>query len=621
MTSPAAPQAARAALALAIAAAFAAPAVAQTTAIDSVIVTATRTPQLASEVISDTLTISAQDIANAGVGSLTELLQRQRGLEVTRNGGPGTNASVLLRGASANQSIVLVDGVRIGSVSGGAASWNAIPLSAIDHIEIVYGPLSTLYGADAVGGVIQLFTKKGKGAPAVTAFVGAGSDATYAADAAISGGTDKVSYSLSAGKEQSDGFSATRRPSGSYNADDDGYRRKSAAGQVSFQVAPGHEVGGVFLYGDTTSDYDSGATFDAYSTQVQSNLAAYSRNRILPDWTMFVQAAKSRDKSGSYYAPGPYGGGQIDSTQTVFTWQNDIRIGSDNLQLLAEHRKEAVDGSTDALNKERSTTSYAATYSLKRGNHLVNIGARNDDSSQYGSRNTGSLGYGYRISQALRVEASYGTSFRAPTFNELYYPGYGNQRNRPEKGRNAEVGLHYSDGTTELGAVYYHNKLTDLLVNTTPCPFPSTPEHDYSWGCAYNVNKGLLEGLTLSARRTFGAFTVSADADFQDPRDETTGKRLQRRAKRHANLNVEYVNGPLTGGVEWHLSSARFDDAANRNTLGGYGIVNLYATYQFARDWSALIRWNNVAGRAYELARYYPTGGSTAFAGIRYGFK
>lgn len=319
MTSPATPQAARAALALAIAAAFAAPAVAQTTAIDAVIVTASRTPQLASEVISDTLTISAQDIANAGVGSLTELLQRQRGLEVTRNGGAGANASVLLRGAAANQSIVLVDGVRIGSVSGGAASWNAIPLSAIDHIEIVYGPLSTLYGADAVGGVIQLFTKKGKGVPAVTAFVGAGSDATYAADAAISGGTDKVSYSLSVGKDLSEGYSATRRPSSSYNADNDGYRRKNAAGQVAVQLAPGHEIGGVFLYGDTTADYDSGASFDAYSTQVQSNLAAYSRNRILPDWTMFVQAAKSRDKSGSYYAPGPYGGGQIDSTQTVFT--------------------------------------------------------------------------------------------------------------------------------------------------------------------------------------------------------------------------------------------------------------------------------------------------------------
>ncbi|GGZ11337.1 TonB-dependent receptor plug domain-containing protein [Pseudoduganella plicata] len=625
MTSPATPRATRAALAVsatfAVSAAFAAPgAIAQTTAIDSVIVTASRTPQLASEVIADTLTISAQDIANAGVGSLTELLQRQRGLEVTRNGGPGTNASVLLRGASANQSIVLVDGVRIGSVSGGAANWSAIPLSAIDHIEIVYGPLSTLYGADAIGGVIQLFTKKGKGAPAVTAFVGAGSDATYEADAAISGGTDRVSYSLSVGKELSEGFSATRAPSSSYNPDDDGYHRKSAAGQVSVQLAPGHEVGGVFLYSDTTADYDSGA-FDAYSTQVQSNFAAYSRNRITPKWTMFLQAAQSRDKSGSFYAPGPFGGSQIDSKQTTFTWQNDIRIGSDNLQLLAEHRKEEADGTTTELNKERTTKSYAATYSLKRGAHLVNIGVRNDDSSQYHSRTTGSLGYGYRVSDALRVEASFGTSYRAPTFNELYYSGYGNENNRPEKGRNAEIGAHYNDGTTELGAVYYHNKLTDLLVNTTPCPFPSDEKNDYTWGCAYNVNKGLLEGLTLNARRQFGAFSVAADIDFQDPRDETTGKRLQRRAKRHANVIVEYVNGPLTGGVEWHLSSARFDDAANRNTLPGYGTVNLYATYRFARDWSALIRWNNVADKAYELARYYQTGGSTAFAGVRYGFK
>lgn len=617
MTSPVPTQAAFAALALA----FAAPAaVAQATAIDSVIVTASRTPQLASEVISDTLTISAQDIANAGVGSLTELLQRQRGIEITGNGGPGTNSSVLLRGAAANQSIVLVDGVRIGSVSGGAASWNAIPLSAIDHIEIVYGPLSTLYGADAIGGVIHLFTKKGKGAPAVTAFVGGGSDATYEADAAISGGTDKVSYSLSVGKELSEGFSSTRKGSSSFNPDDDGYNRKSAAGQVAVQLAPGHEIGGVFLYSDTVADYDSGS-FDAYSTQRQSTIAAYSRNRILPNWTMYVQAAQSRDKSGSFYAPGPFGGSQIDSTQTMFTWQNDIRIGADNLQLLAEHRKEEADGNNTDLNRERNTRSFAATYSLKRGPHLVNLGARTDDSSQYGTHNTGSVGYGYRIIQALRVNASYGTSFRAPTFNELYYSGYGNEANRPEEGRNKEIGLHYDDGTTQLAATYFHNKLTDLLVNTVPCPLASTPEDDYRWGCAYNVNRGVLEGLTLSAQRAFGPFTVSANADFQDPRDETTGKSLQRRARRHANVTVEYTNGPLAGGVEWHLSSSRFDDAANRNRLAGYGTVNLFATYQLARDWSVLVRWNNIADRNYELARYYQTAGSTAFAGVRYGFK
>ncbi|WP_338770561.1 TonB-dependent receptor [Massilia sp. METH4] len=616
MTSPVASQAALASLALAIAAPAAH---AQATAIDSIIVTATRTPTLASEVISDTVTISAEEIANSGAGSLTELLQRQRGLEVSRTGGPGTQSNVFIRGANGNQSVVLVDGIRIASASTGSASWNGIPLSAIDRIEIVYGPLSTLYGADAIGGVIQLFTKKGSGAPSIAASIGGGTHDTYAADAAVSGGTDRLSYAFSVGKERSDGFSSTRRPSANFDPDDDGYDRKSAAGQVAYKLSPGHEVGAMFFYTDTVSDYDS-KDFASYSTQTVSNVGVYARNQLLPFWTMLVQASQSRDKSGSVYGVGAFGSSQIDTTTSTFTWQNDLRIGGDNLQLLYEHRKEDVDGSTAALNRARHTNSVAANYSLKRGAHLANVGVRRDDNSEYGAKTTGSVGYGYRITSALTAEASYATSFRAPSFNELYYPGYGNKNNKPEEGRNAEVGLRYDDGTTQLAAVYYHNKLDNLLLNTSPCPYPNDGEK-YEWGCAYNINKALLEGLSLTAERQMGKLLLTANADFADPKDETTGKRLQRRAKRHANIAAEYDMGALRGGVEWQLSSSRYDDAANRNRLAGYGVVNLFATYRFNQDWSALVRWNNVGDKDYELARFYQTGGSNVFAALRYGFK
>ena len=156
---------------------------------DTVVVTATRSPQPLANVISDTITISAEQIAESGAGSIIDLLQRQRGIEIARNGGAGAASSVYIRGANSNQNIVLVDGVRIGSSTTGAANWSAIPLTAIDHIEIVYGPLSSLYGADAIGGVVQIFTKKGKGAPAFTAFAGYGSDKTREADATLSGAT------------------------------------------------------------------------------------------------------------------------------------------------------------------------------------------------------------------------------------------------------------------------------------------------------------------------------------------------------------------------------------------------------------------------------------------------
>lgn len=623
MTSTARRPGARTPFALAAAIALSAPAAyAQTTAIDSVIVTATRSPQLQRDVLADVTTITAEDIARSGAGSIIDVLQRQRGIEISRSGGPGTNSSVFIRGANSNQSVVLVDGVRIGSSTSGAASWSAIPLQSIDRIEIVYGPMSTLYGADAIGGVVQLFTKKGSGVPTVTASVGAGSQKTREYDASVygaTGGEHSFSYAISAGKEESDGFSATLPGNFSFNGDKDGYHRESAAGQFGFQVAKGHEVGLVFLNSRTNGQFDSGTPaiiYDARSISKQKNIGIFSKNQLMPIWHSTVQYAESRDNSISDSGTA-FGYSEINSKQRDLTWQNDFRLGEDTLQVLASRRKEnVISGTTPALGKERTTDAIAAAYNLKRGAHLASASIRNDDSSQYGSKTTGAVGYGYKFTSALRASASWGTSFRAPSFNELYYPGYGYEGNKPEQGRNLEASLQYNDGVTEFGATAYHNRLTDMLVSTAPCPKPG-----YSFGCAYNVNHVTLEGLTLSANHRLGAFVVGATADIQDPKDDTTGKSLARRARQHGTATVEYSYGPLVTGVEWQVSGKRFDDAANRNRLGGYGLLNLFTTYQLARDWSVLVRVNNATSKEYSVARYYNVPGATVFAGIRYGIK
>ncbi|MEG1327331.1 MAG: TonB-dependent receptor, partial [Janthinobacterium sp.] len=502
-----------------------------------------------------------------------DLLQKQRGIEVTRNGGAGTSASVFIRGANSNQNIVLVDGVRIGSSTLGTANWSALPLSSIDHVEIVYGPLSTMYGADAIGGVIQIFTKKGDGATRFSAFAGYGSNNTRQAEASVAGstgGANSFSYALSAGKEKSDGFSASKlgaSPEYTYNPDKDGYDKESISGQFGYQMAKGHEVGLVLLNSKLKAQYDAGPGYDARSDQKLENIAVFTKNEFLPNWTSELRYAEARDKSGDDSSADSWGKSQIDTKQTDITWQNDIRIGRDNLQLLASYRDEDVtSSSTPEVTGARHTKSFAAAYNMARGAHLFNISGRSDDSSAFGTHNTGSVAYGYRISNALRANASYGTSFRAPTFNELYYPGYGLASNKPETGRNAEVGLHYNDGVSQLSATYYHNKVTDLLLNTSPCPDPRFT----GYGCAYNVNKALLEGVTLAGSRKFGAFNVSGNIDLQDPRDETKDKQLVRRAKQHANFAVDYTVGALTSGAEWQLSSKRYDDAANKNVLGGY---------------------------------------------------
>ncbi|WP_426074574.1 TonB-dependent receptor domain-containing protein [Janthinobacterium sp. DSP2-3-3] len=607
------------ALAIAAPAAFA-----QTTSntFDPVIVTATRTPQKTSELLATTAIITSEDIARSGAGSVTELLQKQRGIEVVRNGGAGTAASVYIRGANGTQNIVLVDGIRIGSSTLGAANWSPVPLANIDRIEIVYGPLSTLYGADAIGGIIQIFTKKGSGAPVVGASVGFGSDATRQYDASVSGasgGYNSLSYSLNVSKEKSDGFSATKPANYYYNADKDGYDKKSVTGQVGFQLAKGHDLGLVFMNSKLDAQYDNGPGYDARGNQKLENIGVFMNNEFVQGWHSKVQVAEARDKANDDGSARAGAKSYLETKQSTVDWQNDIAIGTDTLQLLASYRKEEVVSSGEPiLNRARDTKSLAGSYTMQRGQHLLSASLRRDKMSETGSTNTGSLGYGYQINNALRATASYGTSFRQPTYNELYYPGYGIASNRPEKGRNAEVGLRYDDGKTQLSAVYYHNRVTDLLIYANTCPVEVATHPD---GCAYNVNKALLEGITLTGRRKFGDFGLSGNIDLQDPRDQTLDKSLVRRAKRHANFAADYSIGQLNTGAEWQLSGKRFEDAANKITLGGYGLVNLFATYQVARDWSVLARWNNITDKKYELARNYNTAGSNFFVGLRYGSK
>lgn len=588
----------------------------------TIVVTATRTPQPLGDIISDTVTIGAEQIAESGAGSIVDLLQRQRGIEIARNGGAGTASSVYIRGSNSNQSLVLVDGVRVASSTTGAANWSVIPLAAIDHIEVVYGPLSSLYGADAIGGVIQIFTKKGKGAPSVAAFAGYGSDKTREAEATLSGATGgehSFSYAISAGKEKSDSFSATRPGARGYNADRDGYDKENISGQFGLQIAPGYEAGALFLHSKLESQYDNGASaYDVRSKASLDTAAVYGKAKFLPNVDTLVQYAESRDKGQNWGSAAASDYSRIDTKQSDITLQNDVRIGEDVLQVLYDHRKEEVstNGSND-LNRERSTNSWAASYNARRGANLLNAAIRRDN-SEYGSKNTGSVGYGYDITSQLRATASYGTSFRAPTYNELYYPGYGNAANKPEQGKNAEVGVRWDDGVNALSASYFHNKLTDLLVSTTPCPFGAA---GYTNGCAYNVNKATLEGVTIAAATRLAGVNLAASIDLQDPKDDTSNKRLARRSKNHGNVTADYGIGALKLGAELEFSGDRYDDAANKNRLGGYGLVNLYATYALSQDWSALVRWNNIGDKQYELARNYATPGSKLFAGIRYGYK
>jgi vitamin B12 transporter len=358
------------------------------------------------------------------------------------------------------------------------------------------------------------------------------------------GGEHKFSYAIGAAHEKSKVFQRPRVRHSDSIRDNDGYQRDSASGRFTLDVAKGHELGLTFLSSQLDSQFDNGSSaFDARNIIRLGSYALHSKTtccRTGPagcNWRARSIRRRSLTNTGT---------GIFDTTQNHLSWQNDLTFGSDVLQLVLERREEKAASTEAAVARTRDTNSAAASYLLKRGSHLGNLALRNDRSSQFGSHTTGSIGYGYRITQALRASTSVGTSFRAPTFNELYFPQFGVESNQPEEGKNAEVGLYYEDKKTQLSAVYYHNRLTNLIVNTSPCPAGVAA---YPFGCASNVNKALLTGLSLGASTTLGSFAARGSLDIQDPRDETTDKILVRRARQHGSVALEYNAGAIRSGV------------------------------------------------------------------------
>ncbi|MBY0574293.1 MAG: TonB-dependent receptor [Undibacterium sp.] len=584
----------------------------------NVLVTASRQLQTAQDVLADNVVISKEEIVKSGAMSVVDLLQRQRGIEIARNGGVGSNSSLFMRGGNSQQTVVLVDGVRIGSSTSGAVTWSTIPLSQIDHIEIVYGALSGLYGADAMAGVVQIFTKKGQADTALNLSAGAGSYGQRQVSTGVSGSSEGLSFSVQAARDQADGISALTNPTAfGYNRDKDGYKLDSVNGRVAYRFNSGTEVGVNLMQSRLNVQFDSSATQDDRNVQDLATVSMYAQFKPSEMWQSRVQVSQSKDKGATLPSATP---NFFNTTQAFLTWQNDFRIDTSTLQVYAERRDESVDSSLVGLNRKRSTDSLALSSFTKIDAHLASLNIPYDKNSQYGKSTTGSAAYGYRIEKNLRVNASLGTSFRVPSFNDLYYPGYGIDSVRPEHAKNAEIGLYQESDTLEWSAVYYQNKARDLMVYAFPCAITNYKEPRKN-GCSTNVAHATMSGLTLAIKSQLGDFNVRGSVDIQDPKDDSTGLVLARRSKRHANFAVEYRLAKTLLGMETNLSGQRFDNAANTTKMGGYGLLNLYAQHDLGGNWSALARWNNALNKKYELAHNYGTLASNLFVGVNYGLR
>ena len=572
---------------------------------DAVVVTATRFPQARSQTLQPVTLITAEDIAASGQQTLLDVLQALGGVEVAANGGFGQPSSVFMRGANPGHTLILVDGMRISSATAGTTAVENIPLAQIERIEVVPGEMSSLYGSDAVGGVIQIFTKGGKDTPAGAASVGAGTYGTYSASGSLRRALGDTQLSVNAAYFDTAGFDATRPslPFAQHNPDRDPYRNASVSAKLAHSVSDLHELGATAFQSQGTTHFDAGPSTDDVNRQTLSAYSVYSRNQVTGIWKSLVRLGESTDDStlsGTF--PGFF-----TTRQPQLTWQNDIGIGPGTAIAGLEYVTQHVASDTPYNQTYRSIRSAFAGYAGHLGPHSWQVNLRQDDNSQFGNHGSGLFGYAYSITTALRLRASTGTAFKAPTFNDLYFPGFSNPGLRPERSRSREAGLNYERAGQRFSATYFDNRISDLIVLDPAF----TPQ---------NLAGARIRGTELAYQAFAGPWQWRARATFQDPIDETTGTLLPRRARQFGSLAVQHARGPWKLGGEILASGARFDTAGEdpATRMHGYALLNLTAAYAINRSTTVRARWNNVFDRDYELAQNFNTAGSNVFVALQY---
>jgi len=597
----------------------------QNNQLDPVIVTGTREAQPLHASVADVVVIDSDTLRDSGVDTVEEALRRYAGLQVTRTGGPGQSSGYFMRGANTTGTVVLIDGVRVGSATLGQAEFESMSLAQIDHIEVLRGPASGLYGADAVGGVINIITRHGSGKPQVTASVGAGGYESGEGDASVTGGQNGFDYAASVSRETSQGVSSVRpgAANGFYNPDDDGFQRTAGSLRLGFTPAEGHRIGINVNASQLNAQYDSAEynppdylpdpSPDFRNHLRTSMMAVDYRGRLSDLWTTTLQYANNVDDSKS-------GGTTLSRYKTdrdQFTWQNALSLGTgQHLVAAYEHLREQVSGDVFTDKPVRSNNAYILGYSGTFGATSLEASARRDENSAYGGVTTGSLGASYALTDTLKLRALVGKTFRAPTFNDLYYPQYGVSTIKPEEGRSAEIGLAWQSGGSSASATVYRNNVSNLIgydpdPNGTDCPAGY-------YGCAANTSKARLQGATLTAAQRWGGWNVHATADFLDAKDATTGVRLSRRADHQESVAVDYDAGAWSAGASLLDVGARPDGNGN---LGDYAVLDLRASWRFKPMWRLDFKVLNAADRDIQPVRYYQGLGRQAWVYLRYDTK
>jgi vitamin B12 transporter len=587
---------------------------AQTTNLNEVLVTASRTAQSVDETLASVTLITRKDIVRSQAITVADILQKTPGVMITNSGGIGKTSSIYLRGTSTKNSLILIDGIRVGSATLGQVSVEELNLSQVERIEIVRGPRSSLYGSDAAGGVIQIFTRRGAGKLTPSFTLSVGSDGTSLAEIGLQGGDQNRWFNITASGITTDGFDS--KTTG--DIDGDGYHNQGLQLRLGQRFDGGHELEGFFSITDSENKYDGFSTDrDDTLTKV---MGARSTIAVSDMWLVNVSAGRSWNKKKSF--SGNTFKSRFETVRDSFTIQNDVLISDDNQFIFGvDYLNDKIASSNTYDEEQRYNWAGFAQYQLALGQSDLQFSIRRDENEQFGSHTTGGIAWGIPFNDSLKLVASYGTAFKAPSFNDLYYPldARGNQGNAnlvPEESDTFELSLRGKHQGVNWQASLYQTTFKDMIA-WAPTPSVLYP---FRW-LPSNINSARIRGLELSADYQWQQWLLSGNLSFLDPEVRSganKGNRLQRRADRIANINLDRDFGALTLGATLHAEGRRYTSDSNTSSLEGFGTVDLRAAYQLAPAWQVRAKLSNLLDKQYQTISGYNQAGSTALFTLAY---
>ncbi|MEE8429354.1 MAG: TonB-dependent receptor [Gammaproteobacteria bacterium] len=575
------------------------------TVAEPILVTATRTARSANETLASVTVISRAEIERSQALDIAGLLRLYAGLEISRNGGPGQLTTLFTRGTDSNQTLVLLDGVRINPGTIGGAPLQNINPELIDRIEIVRGPRSTLYGSDAIGGVVQIFTRRTTHGTSGSAYLGTGSDSTYSGGASLQGAKNNLRAGFDIGYLSSDGF-PPRTDSNIESSHDNlstsmylGYSNARWDVELSRWSAAGNTEYLDFFLAPLDQDFEN--------TVTALTVRATSGGIWVPTLKLSHMKEDIRQQQNNDFSR---------TRRNILDWQNDIAFDNHHLittglYLLREETDSLSFGT--GFNEDTDVNAVFAQDQMQFGRHQLLVAGRYTDHDSFNNEGTWNLAYGYRVNPATRIFTSVGTAFRAPDASDRFGFG-GNPDLKPEKSRNIEFGIQRQWGNHHsLHVTVFHNEVDDLIVFNDPDGFlgPIAGKNE-------NVEKARMRGIEAQYALRRQNLSVQIAATIQDPENRDTGNNLARRAERNITATAYYDFGRFEAGLEWLASSDRRDSDFSDAELPGYGLLNVNVRVPLSRDLTVLGKIENLLDKEYFLADTFNNRDRAFYLTLRY---